>query len=308
VARFEGKVVVISGAGRGIGRAEALLFARHGAKVVVNDLGGGCTGGGSDPSAAEAVVNEIRSLGGEAIVETSSIDSMSAGKALIDTALKAYGRIDVLSNNAGIFRPGPLVELDEDDFDRVIAVNLKGYFATIHAAAPYFIAQRSGVIICKGSPSGFGHYGLSTYSAAKEGVAGLTRTVARELGRFGVRANLIRPMSYITNMITPELVKMADEVHQRGEPVLWNRGPTTPKEPTPAPEHVAALTAWLASDATAQVNGREFFIAGPEVGILPEAELQRALFEPKGWTLEAFDCPETHAYLIGEAHNRFGPK
>lgn len=305
--RLEGKVVAITGGARGIGRAEALLFAREGAKVVVNDLGGAPTGGGGDASFAQMLVEEIRAAGGEAIAETSSIDSQAGGQALVQAALDAFGRIDILSNNAGILRAGRIDELDEDDFDSVVAVNLKGYFATIRAAVPHFIRQRSGVVISKGSASGFGHYGLSTYTAAKEGVVGLTRTIARELGEFNIRANVIRPISYQSTMTTPHLLELTEHVRERGDPILWNRGFDMPAGAIPAPEHVAALTVWLSTDATAHVNGREFFICGSEVGIFPEPELHRVRFEPDGWSLEALDRPETREFLVGEIRNRFGP-
>lgn len=304
VRRLEGKVVAVTGGARGIGRAEALLFAEQGAKVVVNDLGGAPTGGGGDVSMAQSVVEEIRAAGGEAVAETSSMDSMAGGQALIDMALRTFGRIDVLSNNAGIIRPGRIDELAEEDFDRAIAVNLKGYFATIRAAAPHFIKQRSGVIICKSSNSAFGHYGLSTYAAAKEGVVGLTRTLARELGEFGVRVNTIRPISLETTMYVPKIGELADHVRELGHAMFWNRF-DMPKGAMPGPAHVAALTVWLATDAAKEVNGREWLIGGSEVGLFPEPELQRSLFEPGGWSLDALDRRETRAYLIGDVRNRF---
>jgi len=306
--RLDGKVVAITGAGRGIGRAEALLFAEQGAKVVVNDLGGGPTGGGQDRSIAESVVEEIRAAGGEAVAESSSIDSMDGGQALIDKALSAFGRIDILSNNAGIIRPARIDRMTEDDFDRVVAVNLKGYFSTIRAAAPHFVEQRSGLIINKSSPSGFGHYGLSNYTAAKEGVVGLTRTVARDLGQFGVRANAIRPFTYESAMATPEIIELYEEASQLGQTSLWNRPYAQPAGVMPMSKHVAALTVWLSTDATEEVNGREFYIAGSEVGIIAEPEMHRVCFDPDGWSLEGFDRDFTGQYLLGEVRNRYRPQ
>lgn len=201
--RFAGKVAVVTGAGRNIGRAEAILLAREGAKVVVNDLGGGPNGDeAGDGGIAQQVVAEIIAAGGEAVAETSSIASFEGGAAAVQKAVDQWGRIDVLINNAGIVRAGRIDQLTDTDWNLVVDVSLKGSFATIRAAAPHFIAQRGGVIVNTGSTSGYGHYSMANYSAAKEGVAGLTRTVARDLGEFGVRCNMIRPISAITTTRT----------------------------------------------------------------------------------------------------------
>jgi 3-oxoacyl-[acyl-carrier protein] reductase len=305
MGRFSGKVAVVTGAGRGIGRQEALLLAREGAKVVVNDLGGGSAGGGADAHIAEAVVEKIRNLGGEAIAETSSIGSMRGGAAVIQAALDAFGRLDILINNAGIVRPLRIDEVAEDDWDIIQDVNLKGTFATIRAAAPIFIAQKSGVIVNTSSPSGFGHYSNLPYCAAKEGVVGLTRAVARDLGAFGVRCNVIRPVAAGSSMATE---KMAERIkvseHELGIPAIWNRWLLAPRPPTKQ-ESVAAAAVWLCSETCVQVNGREFFVAGPEIGVFPEPELHRAMFKLDGWDLESLDEPHNRKYLIGDIRNRF---
>ena len=300
-----GKVAIVSGGGRNIGRAEALLFAQQGAKVVVNDLGGGGTGGGADESVAQAVVEEIRSAGGEAVAETSSVASIAGGQALIDAAMSAFGRIDILSNNAGVVRPRRIEAMTEKDWETLHDVTLKGYFATIRAAAPILIRQRCGVIINKGSASGFGHYGMANYAAAKEGVIGLTGSVARELGEHGVRCNSIRPLASLSLMGTPELFGLLKHVQEDlGVPALWNRMMAGSPVPLRA-ENVAALTVWLCMEGAKDVNGRDFFIAGGEIGIFPEPELLRAAFNPQRWDLDSLCDPSKTQYLIGDARKRF---
>jgi NAD(P)-dependent dehydrogenase (short-subunit alcohol dehydrogenase family) len=303
--RLEGKVAIVTGAGRNIGRAEAQLLAAQGAKVVVNDLGGGPYGTeAGDQSLAETVAREIRDAGGEAVAETSSISSMEGGAAVVEKAIDAFGRIDILINNAGIVRPNRIDRMTEQDWDLCLNVSLKGSFATVKAAAPHMIAQKTGVIINTGSSSGFGHWGMSNYSAAKEGLLGLTRSVARDLGEFGIRCNMIRPVSHITGTFTPEIQQTLDETARLGIPLLWNRFMTAPRM-TALPEHIAALAVWLCTDAAAHVTGRDFYIQGDEVALLPEPEAIRTMFNPGGWTIDAFDEPANQDYLVGSIQNRF---
>lgn len=287
---FDGKVVVITGAGRGIGRETALLFAAQGAKVVVNDLGGGPQGGGGNGSVAQTVVDEIRAKGGEAVAETSSVSSMAGGKAVVEAALDSFGRLDFLVNNAGIVRPKPLIEMTEEDFDIVLAVNLKGYFATIKAGLPHIIETR-GAIVNYSSPSGWGHWGMTNYSAAKEAVNGLTRSLAREVGEHGVRVNAIRPMAAGSSMNIPEIGRTIEESQRLGIPMLssqflpWNGV-------MPQLEHVAAMAAWLCTSHAAGFSGREFFIAGSQVALVQEPELTRNHFNAQGWSFEALCQPD----------------
>jgi len=303
--RLEGKVAIVTGAGRNIGRAEALLLAAQGAKVVVNDLGGGPYGTeAGDQSLAETVAREIRDAGGEAVAETSSISSMEGGAAVVQKAIDAFGRVDILVNNAGIVRPNRIDRMTDQDWELCMNVSLKGSFATIRAAAPHMIAQKSGVIVNTGSPSGFGHWGMANYAAAKEGLMGLTRSVARDLGEFGVRCNLIRPVSHITGTFTPEIGQTIAETERLGIPLLWNRRMSQPRM-TALPEHVAALVVWLCTDAAAHVTGRDFYIQGDEVALLPEPEAIRTMFNPGGWTIDAFDEPANRDYLVGSIQNRF---
>jgi 3-oxoacyl-[acyl-carrier protein] reductase len=306
--RLERQVAIVTGAGRGIGKAEALLLAREGARVVVNDLGGSSAGGGEDPAVAQSVVEEIRREGGDAIADGSDVSTMTGSRALVAKALEHYGQIDILINNAGIARPLRIDQTEESDWDAVVDVNLKSCFATIHAASESFKARKRGVIINTGSPSGFGQYANAAYCAAKEGVIGLTRAVARDLGQFGVRCNAIRPIADGSAMTTPEMieaVRYSQEV--LGIAAGWNRWVGT-TYPDARPENVAAVVAWLCTETCCAVNGREFFVAGEEVGLIPEPELIRAKFKIGGWNIDSLEAPEFVRYIIGDLTNRFTGK
>jgi len=303
--RLKGKVAVVTGAGRNIGRAEAMLLAEQGARVVVNDLGGGPYGTeAADASLAEAVAQEIRDAGGEAVGQCANVATREGAEAAVQAAIDTFGRIDILINNAGIVRPARIDRMTDQDWNLCIDVSLTASFHSCRLAARHMIAQRSGVIVNTGSPSGFGHWGMANYSAAKEGLLGLTRTIARELGEFGVRANLIRPVSHITGTYTPEIQTTIDEVARLGIPLLWNKPMTAPRM-TALPEHVAALVVWLCTDAAAHISGRDFYIQGDEVAVLPEPEAIRTTINPGGWTLDAFDEPNNREYLFGDIRNRF---
>lgn len=304
MGQFADKVVVVTGAGRGIGRDTAILMAREGAKVVVNDLGGGPQGGGGDAGLAQQVADEIIAAGGEAVAETSSIASMAGGKAVVDCAMDHFGRLDFLINNAGIIRPRRITEMSEEDFDMVLAVNLKGYFATVRAGAEY-LKRQGGAIVNLSSPSGFGHYGMANYSAAKEGVVGMTRSIARELGEFGVRCNVVRPMSQATNMAIPEVMEtIAYQTQTLGIPPLSNQWLLPHGLQTEA-HSVAAVLAWLCSPLSENINGREVFICGAQVALIQEPELIRNQFMAGGWTWEGICDPLVTAALTYDVRNRY---
>jgi NAD(P)-dependent dehydrogenase (short-subunit alcohol dehydrogenase family) len=304
VGHFADKVVVITGAGRGIGRDTALLMAREGASVVVNDLGGGPQGGGGDTSLAQQVVDEIVAAGGKAVAETSSVSSMAGGRAVVECAMDSFGRLDFLINNAGIIRPKRITEMSEEDFDTVMAVNLKGYFATIRAGAEY-IKRQGGAIVNLSSPSGFGHLGMANYSASKEGVVGLTRSIARELGEFGVRCNAVRPMSQATNMAIPEVMEtIGYQTQTLGIPPLSNQWLLPHNLQTEA-FSVAAVLAWLCSPLSENINGREVFICGAQVALVQEPELIRNQFMAGGWTWEGICDPLVTGALTYDVRNRY---
>lgn len=277
-----------------MGRQEALALARAGARVVVNSK-----------HSAEATVAAIKESGGEAVPFVCDASSWEAGEAIVGKALEAFGRIDILVNNAGIHRPRSIDQMTEADWDDVINVNLKCYAATIRFAAPHFIAQRGGIIINTGSTSGLGHLGVANYSAAKEGVLGLTRTVARDLGQYGVRCNMIRPVSLVSTLFSPELLQGVERSAELGLPTNGVSHLRHRAEAMPTGEQVAALVLLLCLPETVHVSGQDFFIMGEEVGRFPEPEMIRSMFSPGGWTIDALLSPDVLDNLVGDIRNRF---
>jgi NAD(P)-dependent dehydrogenase (short-subunit alcohol dehydrogenase family) len=272
--RLDGKVAIVTGAGRGIGRGEALALASEGAKVVVNDLGGAVDGSGASTSPAEEVVAEIKKLGGEAVANCDSVATEQGGQNIIKTAVDAFGRVDILVNNAGILRDRMLFNMTEEDWDTVLKVHLYGHFHTIRAVSPLFRQQRHGRIINTASVAGLNAttYGQANYGAAKEGIVGLTRKVARDMGRYGVTCNCIRPNAGTRLTLSDEMKEARPEAMARFEEMK--------------PEGIAPLVVWLASDDSANVNGRTFFVEKGRVGLYSEPVLEKQLIKPGGWTID----------------------
>lgn len=272
--RLEGKVVIVTGAGRGIGRGEALALASEGAKVVVNDLGGAVDGSGAARSPADEVVAEIKKLGGEAVANYDSVATAQGGDNIVKTAVDSFGKIDILVNNAGILRDKMLFNMNEEDWDLVLKVHLYGHFHTIRAVSPLFRQQRHGRIINTSSVAGLNGttYGQANYGAAKEGIVGLTRKVARDMGRYGVTCNCIRPNAGTRLTLSDEMRKARPEAMVRFEEMK--------------PEGIAPLVVWLASDDAANVNGRTFFVERGRVGLYSEPVLEKQLVKPGGWTID----------------------
>jgi NAD(P)-dependent dehydrogenase (short-subunit alcohol dehydrogenase family) len=250
---LDGKVTVVTGAGNGIGRATALLFAREGARVLVNDLGGARDGNGSAPSAADAVVSEIRQAGGIAEVSYDSVASQEGAEAIVAQAISAFGRIDVLLNNAGILRDKTLLKLSLADWQAVLDVHLTGSFLCTQAAAQKMKEQGSGSIINTTSISGLlGNFGQSNYAAAKAGIYGLTRTASIELQRFGVRVNAVAPIA--KTRLTEDL-PMFEKI-----------------EDTLSPEHIAPAHLFLASPLSNDVTGVVLAVAGARMSVFKVVE------------------------------------
>jgi len=272
--RLAGKVAIVTGAGRGIGRGEALALASEGAKVVVNDLGGAVDGSGASTSPAEEVVAEIKKLGGEAVANYDSVATEQGGQNIIKTAVDAFGRVDILVNNAGILRDRMLFNMTEEDWDTVLKVHLYGHFHTIRAVSPLFRQQRYGRIVNTASVAGLNAttYGQANYGAAKEGIVGLTRKVARDMGRYGVTCNCVRPNAGTRLTLSDEMKKARPEAMARFEEMK--------------PEGIAPLVVWLASDDAANVNGRTFFVERGRVGLYSEPVLEKQLVKPGGWTID----------------------
>jgi NAD(P)-dependent dehydrogenase (short-subunit alcohol dehydrogenase family) len=193
---LDGKAVVVTGAGRGIGRDIALMMAEQGAKVIVNDLGGAADGAGADATLAQEVVNEIKAVGGDAVANFGNVAKPADARAMVEQAMDTFGTIDVIVNNAGILRDTIFHKMTEEDWDAVIAVHLKGSFNMAQAVAPQFKMQASGCFINFTSTSGLiGNFGQANYSAAKMGIVGLSKSLALDMARFNVRSNCIAPFT-----------------------------------------------------------------------------------------------------------------
>ena len=261
MGRFDGKVAIVTGAGRGIGRSEALLLASEGSAVVVNDLGGESTGEGADQRPAQQVVDEIVAAGGRAVANYGNVADWNGGQALIAQAVDEFGGLDVLVNNAGILRDKMSFNMDEAEWDSVIAVHLKGHFVTSRFAAAYWRQQSKETgnpvgasIVNTASESGlYGNAGQVNYAAAKAGIASMTIVMARELDRIGVRVNAIAPVARtrLTEAVAGDLMNPKDGDFDRF-----------------APENAAAMAIWLASPDSEGINGQVFAVGGGKAQML----------------------------------------
>lgn len=283
--RLEGKVAIVTGGGRGIGRAEALALAAEGAAVVVNDLGGSVDGTGSSSGPADEVAAEIRAAGGRAVANYGSVVSMADGEAVVKQALDEFGRLDILVNNAGILRDRMVFNMSEEEWDAVIAVHLKGHFTITKFASIVFRQQRSGRIINTSSESGMGNMGQANYSAAKEGITGLTRTLARDLGRYGATANAIRPRAKSRMTVSPEMEEAARRSRAAG--ARNDTDDVISMMDRLMPEYVAPMVVYLALDEAGYINGRDFIVGGNQISLVSLPEAERSIYNPRGyWTLD----------------------
>ena len=286
----EGRVAIVTGAARGIGREYALMLAEHGATVIVNDLGGSRDGTGADVGPAEEVVAEIKAAGGEAVVNGSDVSDFESAKAMIQQAVDTYGKLDVLVNNAGILRDRMLVNMTEAEWDAVIKVHLKGTFGPAHHAAAYWRAQsKAGEpvdarLINTTSVSGiYGNAGQTNYGAAKAGIASFTIIAALELGRYGITVNAIAPGAF---------TRMTEDLRDYSEEDKIAR----------SPRWIAPIVTWLASTESSGVTGRVFEASGDILGIAESWH--------RGPTVEPVDDPTTLgpivAELVKQARNNCG--
>ena len=281
---LDGKVAVITGAGRGLGRSEALLFASEGAKVVINDLGGGSDGAGAASVPADEVVAEIKKMGGQAVANYDSVSTWKGGENIIKSAVDAFGKIDILVNNAGILRDRMVFNMTEDEWDIIQKVHMYGHFFCTRHACAFFRQQRSGRIINTSSQAGLGNLGQANYSAAKEGIVGFTRTVALDMGKYGVTVNCIRPIAATRLTGTPELqAAMEKKAKEGGGGLGLDIGAELKRM---APEHIAPLVAYLATDAAGGINGKTFFVGGGEVGLYSEPVVVSSIFKDGVWTVK----------------------
>ncbi|MBF4997340.1 SDR family NAD(P)-dependent oxidoreductase [Nocardia sp. BSTN01] len=277
MGHLDGRVAIITGAGRGIGREHALLFAAEGAKVVVNDLGGASDGSGQDLTAAESVVEEIRAAGGEAVANGDDVTDSAGAQRLIDTALDAFGELHVLVNNAGILRDRLVVSMSDSDWDDVIRVHLRGHFMPLRAAGQYWrAAHKDGktlapAVINTASTSGlFGNPGQGNYGAAKAAIASLTIIGQMELGRYGVRLNAICPTAR-TRLTEQFLGEAAD-------------GAFDPDDPA----NVAPFVAYLATE-NCPLSGRAFYVHGGAVHLFQPWSIVDKIETDHRWTLDELE-------------------
>ena len=257
----EGRVAIVTGGARGVGREHCLMLAEHGAKVVVNDLGGDRAGKGNDVGPAQQVVNEIKAKGGDAVANGDDVSDWNGAKRMIDQAVSAFGKLDAVVLNAGILRDRMLVNMTEDEWDAVIRVHLRGTFApTRHAVEYWRNRTKAGEtndarIINTTSPSGiYGNVGQTNYGAAKAGIAAFTVISAMEVGRYGVTVNAIAPAA-LTRMT--ENLSMGQRAAER-PPDQFN---------SLAPENIAPLVVWLASVESSGITGRVFNVAGGHISV-----------------------------------------
>jgi NAD(P)-dependent dehydrogenase (short-subunit alcohol dehydrogenase family) len=284
---LEGKVAIVTGAGRGIGREHALALAAAGAQVVVNDLGGSLAGEGTDATPAQSVVNEIVAAGGAAVANYDDVSDFGAAEHMIRRAIERYGRLDILVNNAGILRDRMLVNMSEDEWDAVIAVHLKGHFGPLRHAAAYWREQaKAGEtlrarVINTSSPSGvFGNVGQANYGAAKAAIAGLTLIAAQELHRYGVTVNCIAPNAR---------TRMTEETFGDLPPPEDGFDPLDPA-------NMAPLVVALSADEAQDITGQCFFVWGGMVNVLRPWDAGELLASEGRWDADA---------LLAELKERF---
>ncbi len=292
--RMEGKVAVVTGAGRGIGRGIALLLAQEGASVVVNDLGCEVDGSGSSQVPADSVVSEIEARGGKAAASYHNVMEMDGGEAVVQTAVDTFGRLDILVNCAGIRKDKMIYQMTQEEWDEVVNNNVKGTFTPTRFACILFRQQRSGRIVNLTSDAGLGAVGLTNYSAASEGIIGFTRTVARDMGRYGVTCNAISPLAQ--TRLFPGLVEeyreagaglTAEDVAGIGPSPAVRRweGAGSPDDP----ENVAPLAVLLCTNLVPNLNGYVFGVRGGSIYLYSNPQMERSIHRVGRFTMDEMD-------------------
>jgi len=268
------KVAVVTGGARGIGREIAILMARHGALLVVNDYGGTADGAGPSRTPADDVVNEIKALGGQAVANYDSVATMAGGQAIVQTALDHFGRVDIVVNNAGILRDRMIFNMTEEEWDSVINTHLKGAFSVTRAVAPHMRERKWGRFVNMTSTSGLvGNVGQANYAAAKLGIVGFTKVVALDMARYNVTANCISPFAW-TRMIGT--IPTETEAQKARVEKIKKMGP----------EHIAPVAVFLASEAAKEVSGQVFGVRGKELMLFSHMRPSRSIHHDLGWTPE----------------------
>ncbi|ARP79615.1 3-hydroxyacyl-CoA dehydrogenase [Bordetella genomosp. 8] len=273
---MSGKVAIVTGAGGGIGRDVALQLAQAGARVVVNDIGASLSGEGSDDGPAAAVVREIRTAGGEATANTDSIATRAGAQRLVQQAVDTYGRIDCVVNNAGILRDRFFHKMSDEEWDAVLKVHLYGSFYTSSAAAPYFKEQGSGAYVHMTSTSGLvGNRAQANYAAAKMGIVGLSRTIAIDMQRAGVRSNCIAPFAWGRMVASVPVTTEEQALAAERKQLLMT------------PAKVAPLAVYLASELARDINGQVFAVRGNEIMLMSQPRPVKSVHMSEGWTPES---------------------
>ena len=268
------KVVIVTGAGGGIGRDFALAFARDGAKVVVNDIGTSVKGDGTDPSLAQKVVDEIAAAGGSAVASSASVADWESAQGIVETAIQAFGRVDAIVNNAGILRDRFFFNMEIEEWRAVIDVHLNGSFYVARAAAPHFRKQQSGSYVHIVSTSGLiGNLGQANYSAAKLGIVALSKSIAMDMAKFNVRSNCISPFAF-SRMIG----SIPADTPEQKERVKRLEKMETAK--------IAPLAVFLASDRAQDVTGQIFAVRANEIFLMSQSRPLRSMHAADGWTPE----------------------
>ncbi|HSD43465.1 MAG TPA: SDR family NAD(P)-dependent oxidoreductase [Burkholderiales bacterium] len=295
---LDGKVVVVTGAGGGIGRDFALAMAAQGAKVLVNDIGASVGGEGKDAGPAQRVVDEIRAAGGQAVPSTDSVADWDAANRIVKAAVEAFGRIDVVVNNAGILRDRFFFNMSVEEWKAVIDVHLNGTFYVSRAAAPYFKSQNAGRYVNMTSTSGLiGNLGQANYSAAKLGIVGLSKSIALDMAKYGVTSNCISPFAW-SRMIgsipteTPEQQARVEKLKRM----------ETAK--------IAPLAVYLASAAAKDVSGQVFAVRANEIFLMSQSRPLRSVHRAEGWTPEsiadqAIPALRAHFYALDRSQDVF---
>ena len=287
------KIAVITGGGRGIGREISLLMAEEGAKVVVNDIGGDTSGRGLDPGVADTVVQEIKDGGGEAVANYDSVATAEGGKNMIQTAVNTFGKLDIVVHVAGILRDRMIFNMTEEEWDDVIRVHLKGTFNVCQPATVLFRQQQGGRIVCFSSVSAAGNTGQANYAAAKAGILGFVRTVAKEMSKYNVTVNAIWPGA--DTRMTATVPERARELRtQAGITVQARRADRHPR-------HVAPVVVYLASDEASDITGQCVAVSGDRLQIISHPEPVRTAFFAGGWTVEKLQ--ELFKPTLGEGWN-----
>ncbi|KIQ33932.1 3-hydroxyacyl-CoA dehydrogenase [Variovorax paradoxus] len=268
----EGKVVVVTGAGGGIGRDIALAMAKNGARVVVNDIGAALDGAGGSAGPAQQVVDEIRAAGGEAVPNTDSVADAASAARIVECAIESFGRIDAVVNNAGILRDRFFHKMSVDEWDAVLKVHLYGAYYVSRAAATHFKEQNAGAMVHMTSTSGLiGNFGQANYAAAKLGIVALSKSIALDMLKFNVRSNCIAPFAW--SRMIGAIPTDTDEQRARVDKI---------RQMTPA--KVAPLAVYLASDAASAVNGQIFSVRNNEISLISQPRPVRSVHRSEGWT------------------------